>query len=70
VSKHTAASGDLERSTGSFPDLVQLVLQGINLPLNLFEGVALRRDEQAPILAPGIAQESNLEASPNVALFA
>ena len=70
MSKHTAASCNLEGSAGSLADLVQLVLQGIDLPFHLFEGVALRRDEQAPILAPGIAQESNLEASPNVALFA
>ncbi len=41
-------SCDLECPTGSFPDLVQPVLQVIDLPLNLFEGVALRRDEQAP----------------------
>ena len=47
--------GHLKRSPGSFPDLVQFVLQGIDLPFQLLEGCALRSDEQAPVLAPGVA---------------
>jgi hypothetical protein len=49
----------LEGSAGSFPDLVQLVLQGIDLPFHLFEGCTFRSDEQASVLAPGVAQEGN-----------
>jgi hypothetical protein len=55
-------SGDLERSAGSLADLVQLVLQGIDLPFHLLEGATFRRDEQAPILAPGVAQDGNPDA--------
>jgi hypothetical protein len=54
-------SANLERLAGSFPDLVQLVLQGVDLPLHLFEGGAFRSDEQASILAPGVAQEGSLD---------
>ena len=53
------ALGDLEGSPGSFPDLVQLDLQGIDLPFHLFEGCTFRSDEQAPVLASGVAQEGN-----------
>jgi hypothetical protein len=56
-----------ERSTvGSFLDLVQLALQGVDLALNLLEGGALLSDEQPPILAPGVAQEGNLDAGRSV----
>jgi hypothetical protein len=48
----------MECFVGSFSDLVQLVLQGIDLPFKLLEGLALRRDEQAPVLAPGVALAS------------
>jgi hypothetical protein len=59
VFKHTAVSCGLERSAGSLADLVQLVLQGIDLPFQFLEGSVFRGDEQSSILAPGVAQEGN-----------
>jgi hypothetical protein len=50
-------SGDLKGSTGSLPDLVQLVLEGVYLALDFLIERALRRDEQTAILSTGIAQE-------------
>jgi len=41
-------SSHLEGSAGTFPDLVQLVLQRIDLPFQLLEGQAFRSDEYAP----------------------
>ena len=55
-------SGHLECALSSLADLVQLVLKGIDLPFNLFEGCALRCDEQASILTPSVAEEGNLHA--------
>ena len=50
----------LEGSAGSLADFVQLVLQGVNLPFNLFEGRALRGDEQVAILASGVGRRATL----------
>lgn len=55
----SVTSCDLECSPGAFPDLVQLVLQGIDLPFHFLEGGALRNGEQAPVLTPGVTQEGN-----------
>jgi hypothetical protein len=48
---HFQSLGHLEGSAGSFADLVQFVLQGIELSLHFFEGCALRRDEETSVLA-------------------
>ena len=50
----------LEGSPGSLADLVHLVLKGVNLALDFLIGRALRRDEQAAILARGISQRAIL----------
>jgi hypothetical protein len=39
---------NLERSAGSFPDLVQFVLKGIDLAFHLLEGQAFSGDEHTP----------------------
>jgi hypothetical protein len=44
-------SGALECALNSLADLVQFVPKGIDLPLDLFEGRACWRDNQASILA-------------------
>jgi hypothetical protein len=41
----------LEGSAGSLSDLVQLILQGIELPFHFLERGAFGRDEQKPVLA-------------------
>jgi hypothetical protein len=38
-------SRNLERSAGSLAQLVQLILQRVDLPFDVAEGSALRRDE-------------------------
>ena len=53
VSEAARILGDLEHSAGSFPDLVQLILEGVDLPSHLLEEQAFWRDEQAAVLAPG-----------------
>jgi len=57
-------SGDLEGALSSLADLVQFVLKRVDLPFDLIEGRgrALWRDNQASILAPGVAGEGNLHA--------
>jgi hypothetical protein len=52
-------SGGLVSSAGSVPDLVQLVFQSIEWSHHFLEGCGLRGDEQAPVLAPNIAQKGN-----------
>jgi hypothetical protein len=49
----------LERSAGSLADLVQLVLQGIDLPFDLLKGSAFWGDEQTSILVPCATQEQS-----------
>jgi hypothetical protein len=60
------ASYCLERSAGPLTQLAQLVPQGVDLPLNCLQGRAFRRDEEAAILAAGVAQESNLDGRNSV----
>jgi hypothetical protein len=47
---------------GSFPELVQLVLQRFDLRLNLLEGGALGGDEQPAILASDVTRKGYLDA--------
>jgi hypothetical protein len=49
----------LEGSVGSFPNLVQLILQRIDLALQLLEGRASGCDEQTPVLALGVSGKGN-----------
>jgi hypothetical protein len=56
-------SGDLECALRSLADLVQFILKGIDLPLDLSKGHARWRDKQASILAPRcVVEEGNLHA--------
>jgi hypothetical protein len=59
VFEHTAASYNLEGSAGSLPDLVQLVLQGIDLSFHLVIGGAIWRDEHTPAWFEDSLLESN-----------
>ena len=49
-------------TAGSPAQIIQLVLEGVDLVLNLLEGGSLGRDKQSPILGLGVAQESNFDA--------
>ena len=60
------ASYCLERSAGPLTQLVQLVPQGVDLPLDLLERCAFRSDEHTPVLAAGVAQESDLDGRNSV----
>lgn len=60
------ASYCLERSAGPLTQLVQLVLERVDLSLDLLERCAFRSDEKTPILAAGVAQESDLDGRKSV----
>src|SRR5918994_898015 len=51
----------LEGSPGPLARFVQFILEGVDLPLDLLKGRALWGDEQTPVLAPDVAQESYLD---------
>jgi hypothetical protein len=53
----------LEGATRPFPNLVQLVLKGVDLPFGLIKGGAFGGDEQASILGSRVAQEGSPDGS-------